>query len=62
MGLSSPMLEKNSVPAKIKIFAWRAMHGIIPLKCVLANRHIGVSSECPICQLDAEDVRHLLFL
>jgi hypothetical protein len=53
---------KLELPAKIKIFAYRSLHGIIPLKCVLANRHIGVSRECPICQLDAEDVRHLLFL
>jgi ribonuclease HI len=50
------------VPAKVKIFIWRSLHGIIPVKCVLANRHIGTSGECPICHQGAEDIRHLLFM
>ena len=54
-------LWKQKVPHKIQIFGWRALHGIIPLKCILANRHIGTSGECPICHLAAEDVKHLLF-
>jgi hypothetical protein len=37
------------VPSKVNIFIWHSLHGIIPLKCVLANRHIGKSGECPIC-------------
>ena len=28
---------------------------------ILANRHILVSGQCPICKLDAEDISHLLF-
>ena len=28
---------------------------------VLAHRHIKVSPQCPICQQEAEDIRHLLF-
>jgi hypothetical protein len=55
------MLWKIDVPSKIKIFIWRALHGILPLKCILANRHIGISSECPICGQGPEDIRHLLF-
>ena len=35
----------------MKIFIWRALHGTVPLKCILANRH---------CRLGPEDV-HLLF-
>jgi ribonuclease HI len=54
-------LWKLKIPGKVKIFSWRALHGILPLKCILANRHIGESAECPVCALDAEDVRHLLF-
>jgi hypothetical protein len=40
---------------------WRALHGILPQKCILANRHIGTSGECPICQQGPEDINHLLF-
>jgi ribonuclease HI len=50
------------VPSKVKIFIWRSLHGIVPLKCVLANRHIGTSGECPICHQGPETVMHLLFL
>ena len=38
------------------------MHGILPLKSILANRHIGTSGECPIYNEGAEDIVHLLFL
>jgi hypothetical protein len=31
------------------------------LKCILANRHIGDTTACPICTIHAEDVKHLLF-
>ena len=55
------MLWKVQVPRKIQIFGWRVLHEIIPLKCILANRHIGLSGECPICHQAAEDIKHLLF-
>lgn len=55
------MLWKQKVPRKIQIFNWRALHGIIPLKSALANRHVGSNGACPICHQDAEDVCHLLF-
>jgi hypothetical protein len=46
---------------KIKIFLWRALHGVIPLKSILANRHVGTSGQCPVCLQAGEDVKHLLF-
>ena len=49
------------IPSKVKIFIWRALHGILPLKCILANRHVGTSGACPICNQGPEDIRHLLF-
>jgi hypothetical protein len=49
------------IPSKVKIFMWRALHGILPLKCILANRHIGTLGGCPICNQGHEDIRHLLF-
>jgi hypothetical protein len=49
-----------TVPAKVRIFTWRALHGIIPCMCTLANRHIGGSSQCPVCEWGAEDIGHML--
>jgi ribonuclease HI len=49
------------VPSKVKIFVWRALHGILPLKSILANRHVGTNGGCPICNQAAEDVLHLVF-
>lgn len=50
------------VPAKIKIFIWKSLHGALPCKAVLADRHIKTSAQCPMCLNGAEDIRHLLFL
>jgi hypothetical protein len=55
------MLWKLKLPSKIKNFAWRALHGLLPLKSILVNRHIGHSGQCPICLLGPEDISHLLF-
>jgi ribonuclease HI len=49
------------VPGKVKIFVWRCLHNAIPCFCVLANRHIGNVSQCPICQVGAEDIKHAIF-
>jgi ribonuclease HI len=49
------------VSRKVQIFNWRALHGIIPCLCTLANRHIGSSVNCPVCNVEAEDLRHMLF-
>jgi hypothetical protein len=46
---------------KVKIFVWSDLHSTIPTKCVLANRDIGISGSCPICNQGVEDVWHLLF-
>lgn len=55
------ILWKLQVPAKVKIFIWRSLHGLVPGMCLLANRHIKVAAQCPICQQGAEDIRHLIF-
>jgi hypothetical protein len=47
------------IPSKVKIFIWRALHGILPLKSILYNRHIGTTGGCPICSPVATS--HLLF-
>jgi hypothetical protein len=55
------ILWKLNVPSKVKIFMWRFLHGILPLKSILANRHIGNNGSCTICRLGAEDTNHLFF-
>jgi ribonuclease HI len=52
---------KLKLPSKIKIFIWRSLHGILPVKSTLVNRHIGTSGQCPICSSGPEDIAHLLF-
>ena len=54
-------LWKCAVPAKVKIFARKTLHGVLPCYGVLANRHIPISAQCPICNLHCEDIMHTLF-
>ena len=54
-------LWKIDVPAKIKIFGWRVLHGLIPCRGILANRRIDNSSSCPACHEGCEDIKHVLF-
>jgi hypothetical protein len=55
------ILWKLQVPSKIKIFDWKALHGLIPGMGVLANIHIKVPGQCPICKQGAEDIRQFMF-
>jgi hypothetical protein len=54
-------LWKLDAPAKVKIFCWRLMHGIIPIKAILMKRHIGTTDLCPMCNLEPEDTMHMVF-
>ena len=54
-------LWKLSMPSKVKIFVWRALHGCIPCFAILANKHITDIVNCPVCKTEAEDIRHILF-
>jgi hypothetical protein len=49
------------IPSKIKIFGWRVLHGMIPCRGILANRHIGNQGGCPLCNEGCEDMKHMLF-
>jgi hypothetical protein len=55
------ILWKLDVPAKVKIYCWRIMHGVLPLKAILFGRHIGTSGVCPICNQEEENVLHMVF-
>lgn len=54
-------LWKLNVQLKVKIFMWRTLRGVIPCRAVLADRHIGTLSLCPVCEKAKEDTRHALF-
>ena len=49
------------MPAKVKIFTWKVLHGTIPGLAILADRHIKTPSQCPICKQGPEDIKHLMF-
>uniref|UniRef100_A0A453HTW5 Reverse transcriptase zinc-binding domain-containing protein n=1 Tax=Aegilops tauschii subsp. strangulata TaxID=200361 RepID=A0A453HTW5_AEGTS len=53
---------KLSCPAKVKKFIWRTLHGTLPCRATLANRHMKVSPLCPTCSQSVEDTKHMLFL
>jgi hypothetical protein len=55
------IIWQAKVSRKVQIFIWRALHGTVPCYCTLANRHIGTSVNCPVCAVDVEDLRHMLF-
>jgi hypothetical protein len=46
------------VPRKVQIFNWRALHGIVPCHCTLANKHMNTAVKCPVCNVDPEDLTH----
>lgn len=51
------ILWKLKVPCKKKKKSWRALHGLIPMKSILANRHIRNDAQCPV--LSSRCRRHL---
>jgi hypothetical protein len=55
------ILWSLKVPAKIKIHWWRSLLGAIPCFGVLANRHVPISSQSPLCSVDCESIRHTFF-
>jgi hypothetical protein len=54
-------LWRLKIPAKIKIFCWKAIHGTLPCRAILVDRHIKLPAQCPVCAQGAEDMRHALF-
>ena len=57
------VIWKPKAPSTVKIFIGRTLHEILPLKCILVNRHIDTrtSGQCPICNQGHGDIMHLLF-
>lgn len=49
-----------NVPQKIKVFLWKAMHGILDVRDNLARKRIVSSGRCPLCGQENETVEHAL--
>ena len=45
----------------MKFFIWRTLHGTLPCRVTLANRHMKVSPTCPTCSEGLEDTKHIFF-
>jgi ribonuclease HI len=55
------IMWKLNIPSKVKIFLWKALHGVLPGMAILADRHIKVAPQCPVCKLGPEDINHIMF-
>ena len=49
------------LPAKIRIFAWKACLDGLPTKLNLAKRGVMVEAACPLCLKASEITSHVLF-
>jgi hypothetical protein len=49
------------VPSKVKIFHWKALHGVVLGMSIMADRHIKEHPQCLVCKKGPEDIKHLLF-
>ena len=48
------------LPAKIKVFAWRACVNGLPMMEAISRREISQNMACPVCGNDAKSVDHAL--
>lgn len=46
------------IPNKIKVFGWRACHGIIPTRDNLARRHVVEGGTYELCKRTSESALH----
>nr|GFA11470.1 RNA-directed DNA polymerase, eukaryota, reverse transcriptase zinc-binding domain protein [Tanacetum cinerariifolium] len=52
----------KSIPIKVNVFTWRARRDRLPTKTNLCRRGVLLdSSLCPICNVEFEDIHHVLF-
>ena len=51
---------KLSCSGKVKIFIWHILHGTLPCRVMLANRHVMVPPIYPTCSNGLEDTKHLV--
>uniref|UniRef100_A0A803P4Z0 Reverse transcriptase zinc-binding domain-containing protein n=1 Tax=Cannabis sativa TaxID=3483 RepID=A0A803P4Z0_CANSA len=49
------------LPLKVRIFAWRVFHEVLPVAVVLCRRHIADEPKCLFCHHRLESISHSLF-
>ncbi|VVA37427.1 PREDICTED: reverse mRNAase, partial [Prunus dulcis] len=54
------LLWKAFVPARVKIFWWRVISGILPTKANLARKKVSLDEECMLCAGPVESSIHIL--
>ncbi|KAL5553367.1 hypothetical protein UlMin_040768 [Ulmus minor] len=55
-------LWNASIPPKVKVFWWRAIHDILPTTWNLRRHHIPAVASCALCGYGLETTSHSLFL
>ncbi|RYR08900.1 hypothetical protein Ahy_B05g076767 [Arachis hypogaea] len=51
-----------SVPGKVRMFLWKAVHRILPVNTNLYQRKSAITPRCSICQEEDETIEHALLL
>ncbi|KAL5864153.1 hypothetical protein ACOSQ3_001667 [Xanthoceras sorbifolium] len=51
-----------NIPAKVRMFVWRACRNMLPTRSLLAARRVPVGAGCPLCDAADESVLHSLWL
>ncbi|KAL5815344.1 hypothetical protein ACOSQ4_025985 [Xanthoceras sorbifolium] len=51
-----------NIPAKVRMFVWRACRNLLPTRSLLAARRVPVGAGCPLCDAAVESVLHSLWL
>lgn len=48
------------ISPKVKIFMWRAIRDILPIKEQLIRRKVNINPYCPVCNAEYETITHCL--
>lgn len=48
------------VPEKVRVFAWQALHNLLPVAAILARRGVPLNDRCRLCNLLPESHLHCL--
>ncbi|KAL5779613.1 hypothetical protein ACOSQ2_010350 [Xanthoceras sorbifolium] len=51
-----------NIPAKVRMFVWRACRNLLPTRSLLAARRVPVGAGCPLCDAAVKSVLHSLWL